>query len=73
MEKLKKVNICIEYNNFSYKGKEKIIYTIDKLAELFPEANLNKFEEIYIVCEKPIKSPENENKRKNNNEMCCII
>ena len=71
MEKIKKVNIYIECVNFSH--KEKVIYTINKLAELFPEANLNKFEEIYIVYEKPLQSPENENKRKNNNEMCCII
>ena len=73
MDKIKKVNICIEYTNFSNTGKEKVIYTINKLAELFPEANLNKFEEIYIVYEKPLQSPENVNKRKNNNEMCCFI
>ena len=69
MKKIKKVNICLEYK---YYEKEKEIFTIDKLVKLFPEVKFDKFEEIYITCEKPLKKSENKNKR-DNNEICCII
>ena len=69
MKKIKKVNICFEYE---YYDKEKEIYTIDKLVKLFPEVNFSKFEEIFITCERPLKKSENKNKR-DNNKICCII
>ena len=70
MKKIKKVNICFELEY--YGDKEKEIYTIDKLVKLFPEVNFRKFEEISIICEKPLKKSVNKNKR-NNNEICFII